>query len=51
VLLANGGVLVVGGVLYASVFDGMRPHRWDVLGIAICALGVVVIVHGRRRTR
>ena len=51
VLLANGGALVVGALIYASVFDGMGPGLWDGLGIALCALGIVVIVHGRRRTR
>jgi small multidrug resistance family-3 protein len=30
------------------VVDGFRPDRWDLLGAAICLIGVAVIMYGPR---
>ena len=50
VLAAYGGVFIVGSLLWGVVFDGFRPDRWDVIGAAICLVGVGVIILGPNRT-
>jgi small multidrug resistance family-3 protein len=47
VLAAYGGVFIVGSLLWGVAFDGFRPDRGDLLGAAICLLGVTVIMYGR----
>ena len=39
--------IVVGSLLWGVIFDGFRPDRADVLGAAICLVGVGVIMYGR----
>jgi small multidrug resistance family-3 protein len=48
ILAAYGGVFVAGSLVWAMVVDGFRPDRWDVLGAAICIVGVVVIMYAPR---
>lgn len=48
VLAAYGGVFVAGSLLWGVVFDGFRPDRFDLLGAAICLLGVAVIMYAPR---
>ena len=48
VLAAYGGVFIVGSLLWGVVFDGFRPDRYDMLGAAICLLGVGVIMYAPR---
>ena len=45
ILAAYGGVFVAGSLTWGVVFDGFRPDRWDLLGAAICLLGVAVIMY------
>lgn len=45
ILAAYGGVFVAGSLLWGMALDGFRPDRWDVLGAAICLLGVAVIMY------
>jgi small multidrug resistance family-3 protein len=47
VLAAYGGVFIVGSLLWGVVFDDFRPDRSDVLGAAICLIGVGVIMYAR----
>ena len=47
VLAAYGGVFIVGSLLWGVAFDGFRPDRADLLGAAICLLGVGVIMYAR----
>jgi len=47
VLAAYGGVFIVGSLLWGVAFDDFRPDRADLLGAAICLLGVTVIMYGR----
>jgi small multidrug resistance family-3 protein len=47
VLAAYGGVFIVGSLLWGVAFDGFRPDRSDVLGAAICLMGVAVIMYAR----
>ncbi|MEN0014636.1 MAG: YnfA family protein [Solirubrobacteraceae bacterium] len=45
VLAAYGGVFIVGSLLWGTVFDGFRPGRFDLIGAAICLVGVGVIMY------
>ena len=44
ILAAYGGVFVAGSLAWGIVVDGFEPDRYDVLGAAICLLGVAVIM-------
>jgi len=48
ILAAYGGVFVVGSLLWGVVFDGFRPDRYDVVGAALCLVGVAVIMYAPR---
>ncbi|MBW3603049.1 MAG: YnfA family protein [Actinobacteria bacterium] len=48
ILAAYGGVFVAGSLAWGVVFDGFRPDRWDLVGAAICLLGVAVIMYAPR---
>ena len=48
ILAAYGGVFVVGSLLWAVVLDGFRPDRFDLVGAALCLVGVVVIMYAPR---
>jgi small multidrug resistance family-3 protein len=47
VLAAYGGVFIIGSLLWGVVFDGFHPDRYDVIGAAICLVGVGVIMYAR----
>lgn len=44
VLAAYGGVFVAGSLLWGVAFDGFRPSRYDLIGAAVCLLGVGIII-------
>jgi small multidrug resistance family-3 protein len=44
VYAAYGGVFIALALVWGVVVDGFRPDRWDLLGVAICVAGVVVMV-------
>jgi small multidrug resistance family-3 protein len=48
VLAAYGGVFVVGSLAWGVVFDGFRPDRFDLIGAAVCLLGVGIIMYAPR---
>ncbi|MBW3666423.1 MAG: YnfA family protein [Actinobacteria bacterium] len=48
ILAAYGGVFVVGSLLWGVVFDGFRPDRYDIIGAAICIIGIAVIMYAPR---
>ncbi|MFI7595310.1 YnfA family protein [Micromonospora sp. NPDC049359] len=50
ILAAYGGVFVAGSLGWAMVVDGFRPDRWDLLGAALCLLGVAIIMYAPRTT-
>jgi small multidrug resistance family-3 protein len=49
VLAAYGGVFVAGSLLWAWVADGYRPDRFDLVGAAICLVGMAVIMYAPRK--
>lgn len=48
ILAAYGGVFVAGSLAWGVLVDGFRPDRFDLLGAALCLLGVVVIMYAPR---
>ena len=44
VYAAYGGIFIALSLGWGIVVDGFRPDRWDLLGAAICIVGVVVMV-------
>jgi len=48
ILAAYGGIFVVGSLLWGVVADGFRPDRFDVVGAAVCLIGVAVIMWAPR---
>lgn len=48
ILAAYGGVFVAGSLAWGVVVDGFRPDRFDLVGAAICLLGVAVIMYAPR---
>ncbi|WP_242883318.1 YnfA family protein [Actinomadura litoris] len=48
ILAAYGGVFVAGSLAWGMVMDGFRPDRWDLIGAAVCLVGVLVIMYAPR---
>jgi len=48
ILAAYGGVFVVGSLAWGVVADGFRPDRFDIVGAALCLVGVAVIMWAPR---
>jgi small multidrug resistance family-3 protein len=48
ILAAYGGVFVAGSLLWAMVVDRFSPDRFDLLGAALCLVGVAVIMYAPR---
>lgn len=48
ILAAYGGIFVAGSLLWGMVADGFKPDRYDVVGAAICLVGVAVIMYAPR---
>lgn len=48
VLAAYGGVFVAGSLVWAIVADKFKPDRFDIIGAAICLIGVSVIMFAPR---
>ena len=48
ILAAYGGIFVAGSLAWGMVVDGFRPDRWDLIGAAICLVGVAVLMYAPR---
>jgi small multidrug resistance family-3 protein len=48
ILAAYGGVFVAGSLAWGMAMDGYRPDRYDLTGVALCLLGVAVIMYAPR---
>ena len=48
VLAAYGGVFIVGSIAWGVAFDGFRPDRYDLIGAALCLVGIAVIMYAPR---
>jgi small multidrug resistance family-3 protein len=43
---AYGGVYVTIATLWLWAIDGVKPNRWDLIGVALCLAGMAIIVVG-----
>lgn len=50
ILAAYGGIFVAGSLAWGVLVDGFRPDRWDVIGSAVCMVGVALIMFMPRST-
>jgi len=48
VLAAYGGVFILGSIAWGMAFDSFRPDRYDLVGAAICLVGVGTIMYTPR---
>jgi small multidrug resistance family-3 protein len=48
VLAAYGGIFVAGSLAWGVIADGFRPDRFDLIGAAVCLVGVAVIMFAPR---
>ena len=48
IFAAYGGIFIVGSLLWGLAFEGFRPDRWDLIGAAICLIGMAVIMYAPR---
>ena len=48
ILAAYGGVFVAGSLAWGVIVDKFRPDRSDLIGAAICLVGVAVIMYAPR---
>lgn len=48
VYAAYGGVYVGTALAWLWVVDGIRPGRWDLLGVGLCLAGMAVIMFAPR---
>ena len=48
VYAAYGGVYVTVAIFWLWLVDAVRPTLWDIAGVAICLLGMAVIMLGPR---
>ncbi|MCP3783033.1 YnfA family protein [Micromonospora sp. A3M-1-15] len=48
ILASYGGIFVAGSLAWGMVVDKFRPDRYDVVGAAICLVGVAVIMYAPR---
>ncbi|GAA1595069.1 hypothetical protein GCM10009789_56410 [Kribbella sancticallisti] len=47
-LATYGGTFGAGSLAWGVLVDGFSPDRWDVLGAAVCLVGVAVIMYAPR---
>lgn len=44
ILAAYGGIFVAGSLAWGTIADGFRPDRYDLIGAAVCLVGVGLIM-------
>jgi small multidrug resistance family-3 protein len=45
---AYGGIYILSALCWLWAAEGVKPDRWDVLGVAICLVGAGIILWGPR---
>ena len=48
VYAAYGGVYIAAAIAWLWAVDGVRPDRWDIVGVALSLAGMAVIYFGPR---
>jgi small multidrug resistance family-3 protein len=44
VYASYGGIFIALSLMWGIIVDGFRPDRYDLLGVLICVIGVVVMI-------
>jgi small multidrug resistance family-3 protein len=44
VYAAYGGVYILSSLIWLWIAEGIKPDRWDLLGVAIALVGTIVIL-------
>lgn len=47
-VIHNGGVFIVGSLLWGVIFDDFHPDRYDIAGAIACLIGIAVIMYAPR---
>lgn len=47
---AYGGVYIAAALAWLWLAEGVRPDRWDLIGVVVCLIGACVILFGPRAT-
>ncbi len=45
---AYGGIYIASALVWLWAVEGVRPDRWDLIGVCICLVGAGVILFGPR---
>ena len=45
---AYGGIYIAASLLWLWAVEGVRPDRWDLIGVSLCLLGAAIIMVGPR---
>ena len=45
---AYGGIYILSALLWLWAAEGIRPDKWDVLGVGVCLMGAAIILWGPR---
>ena len=45
---AYGGIYILSALGWLWIAEGVRPDRWDALGVTICLIGAAIILWGPR---
>lgn len=45
---AYGGIYIAASLFWLWAVEGVRPDRWDMIGVSICLLGAGIIIGGPR---
>ena len=45
---AYGGIYIASSLLWLWTVEGVRPDRWDILGVGVCLFGAAIIIAAPR---
>lgn len=45
---AYGGIYIAASLFWLWAVEGVRPDRWDLIGVSFCLLGAGIIIAGPR---
>jgi small multidrug resistance family-3 protein len=46
---AYGGVYIASALAWLWAVEGVRPDRWDMVGLLVCLIGAAIILFGPRQ--
>ncbi|MDP1874927.1 YnfA family protein [Phenylobacterium sp.] len=46
---AYGGIYIASALIWLWAVEGVRPDRWDVIGLLVCLIGAAIILFGPRQ--